>query len=331
MKILIIDAGRSEFFWSHVVREMATRGHLVSLVKQTPLDVGRYDVVLHVYLSGSLRDLTNAVGHGTPIVAFSMGTDAITNSFQGTDWSKVRKVLMVNKKHTELLHQQAPATKELTRQVGWFINDKEIAVQTDRPAVVEGSIRLLNAAAGHYYSKGLDNLLQMILSLPEDLRKRIELNVVGDPGEAYLSYFTAFLRDQADFPIIAHGDVPPSKMDSFVNSVNPHATITASQGEASGTTIMESLYKGIPALVQEHPFAVSVENKPSDGKIIDGFFEADAPIKWWLTVGELEKQLRSLVDPSPTAAELHEYAKARWTLKAFTDKVLKQLEGAQNK
>lgn len=325
MKLLIIDGHKPEYFFNQVAERLRSRGHVVDVLPGLPADCAFYDAVLNIYLSRGLADITSAVSPNMNLYAFSMGTDAVTSAWTGTNWNKVRKIFVVNKHHEQFLHKTAPETMLKTELVGWYVQDDRLKVVERQVPNNTEPIRLLNIAL-HTHMKGLDNLIQMLMSLPdESLRRRVELHVVGDIYDPYLSFFCAFLRENADFTIVSHGNIPPHSLDGVVNSIQPHAYIAASQGEASGTTIMEALYKGIPAIVQEHPFTIS-PNTALGGKIVDGFFDQDVPISWYLTVTQLQDAIQKLSNPdSFNSRQAHEYAK-QWELDRFCDRLLKGIQ-----
>lgn len=251
MKVLIIDPHRPEFFWHPIAKALGEqKGMYVTLMRTVPLDIGKYDIVVNVYVNDVLRELAERLA-ATPIVAISMGTDALHGAGAQVNSRQVARVIGFNRHHCEMLKQQMPYTKVVQTQ--WPADDTRLTVQ-DRPEVKEGEKLRIVFPAMHTYMKGLDNLVQMLSST--DAKEMIELHVFGPVLDPYLSYWVQSFKDShlAAMPFTFYGELPPPRLEHEIGLVSPHAYIQSSQGEAGATTVSEGLLKGLPVLVQEHSF-----------------------------------------------------------------------------
>lgn len=305
MKILMIDPHRPEFFHARVCRELRARGHEVCLSRAIPLDILAFDVIVCVYADKMAGELsfTNAT---VPLVVVGMGTDLIVGSFRQINFSGVDVLLTFNPEHIELL-ARATSNEARTLLGTWSAYDKGLKFrsrpQLDRKNGRLSGLRLLNSAL-HVYSKGLDNLVQNIQALDRSVIDvdSLELHVIGPvysmDNNAYLSYYLQwFATHVSDFKLFFHGEQHPDAIDSYIESIDPHAYITASQGECGATTVAEGLIKGLPVFVQDHPFAVGiyrdtvVTDKASKMSMVDYNLAAKNGLFMYNTAADLSKAI----------------------------------------
>lgn len=271
LKILVLDFHRPEFFSESIVRELRTLGHSVALVSQIPRDIANVDVILCLYLSEQLRDLSHLLCT-VPVVALAMGTDVLVKSWEGTNWQTIDKVLVCNSEHLDILKKAAPAAN--TRLTSWFADESKLLTK-DRtfPKIVNNKVSNLSLCniALHQYSKGLDNVVQMLADAGDVVElSSFTLHVIGSVGpyqdyNQYLYYWLSWFTQSQDgndplcgFKVIYHGAIHPKAIDSVVESIQPHGYIHGSQGECGATVAMEALIKGLPVFMQDHPFRKAV-------------------------------------------------------------------------
>lgn len=322
-KILLIEPHRPNFFWTYVATELGKRGHEVVISQTLPIDAANFDIIFKVYLDESTAHISRSVG-SIPVVAFAMGTDIIQNAFKNINFKNIKRVIIFNNEHETILKRSVKFAP--TRVINWFANDPGLHYkERTKPEIVDGKIknlRLLNTAL-HTYLKGLDNLVQMLNDCTNVDLETCTLHVIGPIGEVYLSYYlqdfclgqpTEGKPAKAKFRTEFHGEIKPGAVDSYVESIDPHFTVMASQGEMGATTVMESLFKGIPPIVLEHPF-------------IDGAYKG-APIYRYNTASELNTALLTATTEERLpylSPGLNQYAKKNFTLASFCDKLEKIL------
>jgi hypothetical protein len=204
-----------------------------------------------------------------------MGTDMLVGSWRGTDWRGVAVALIPNQEHLEIMQKEAP---EIPAQLTtWSADDTKLRKKLRAKPELDSSGKIKNLAllnvALHQYSKGLDNLVQMLADAGDvvDLTS-LTLHVIGSVGpyqdyNQYLNYFLGWYTQpdphtnaapRSGFQTIFHGKMHPQQIDSVVESIQPHAYIHGSQGETGPVVAMEALIKGFPIFMQDHPFRKAV-------------------------------------------------------------------------
>lgn len=326
LRILIVDEHRPQFFWSYVAEGLMRRGHRVVLSKILPIDVFAFDVIIKVYLNQTTSDIVNNIAK-VPVVASAMGTDVISGAFRAIDYKRVASVLCYNSEHKQLITNHAPLAK--VDLIDWFaVNDKLSFADRPAPEIEAGKIKnlVLVSNALHSYPKGLDNLVQMLEDCTTVDLSTCTLHVIGPIIDPYLSFFLQdfclgqprpFRPPRASYRTEFHGEIHPNQLDTYIESLRPNFFVMSSQGEMGATTVMESMFKGVKAIVQEHPF-------------IDGVY-ADAPIYRYATASGLSKALWNAATEqrlSHSSHGLRKYAQERFTLEKFVENVERILREA---
>lgn len=339
--ILIIDPHRPEFFWEPISIHLANMsGWVVDICKDLPLDHHHYDVILCVYMSDQLRNIVNNSAR-MKIIGISMGTDVCVNAYKGVDSRRLTAAIAFNNHHENMLKKELPFTK--IKRLVWPCDDTRLIYKERAlPAEPTESIRLLNIAL-HQYSKGLDNLLQMLEDAASDFVIKPELYCIGSMGpfldyNQYLNYYAQWFTSEKakNFKFMFQGESHPKQIDHLIESINPHAYITASQGEQGATTVAEALCKGLKVFVQDHPFA--------DGLYLD-FVKKDDKGNTWLdyeaaskcglyfynTASELKIQLRRAFDSDKYESSIYrEYGLKSFGMSIFIKQLIEVIKEVSN-
>ncbi len=308
MNIILIDPLDSQFFMNHVARGLQDRGHTVYLTNQLPIDAGKYDLVLTNWLSDYINAIVSSVST-IPVVSLAIGTDIVEGAYRQVNLNRIAEVIMFNSSHADMFRQDAPAVPVTV--MNWFANESQLAFK-ERPTmeVDEGgkytNVRFVCPAL-HRYMKGLDNVVQMLQDCDCLDLESAEVHIVGPVMEKYLEYYVDYFNRQvASYSIYYHGHVQPHLMDSLIESIDPHFYLLGSQGEMGATVLLESMFKGVNCLVQNHPF--------------DGAYK-DAPIYRFDTASQLNEQIQVAARQEISSQQLRNYVDPDFTVAKFCEKL----------
>ena len=181
----------------------------------------------------------------------------------------------------------------------------------------DDTLLLLFVGSG-FIKKGLDRALLAMSNLPDELKRRAHLIVIGrDKGEAFARLSVRLgLREQVTFYLEGRDDIP-----EFMFAAD--ALVHPAYDETAGMVIIEAMLAGLPALVTHNCGYAKYLNEHNAGIVVHPASEVGVPMqqqidkalielltspqrKTWAENGEAAKEDPTLFQLVPKAVDLLE-------------------------